>query len=103
DRSSDADPRAHCEWRLGLARKELEGRRVERESVEDARDAERLAQLARARAERTRRLEPPPLAHRLEPVRGLERPHERRLGASLLGADEVEAPVDAVRAIDVGV
>ena len=73
------------------------------ESVEDAGDPERLAELARAGAERALRLEPAPLAHRLEPVRRLERPHERRLGASLLGADEVEAPVDAVRAIDVRV
>src|SRR4029079_8703776 len=84
-------------------RAELERRLVERQPVEDACDAERLTELARARAERSLGLEPPPPTHRVEPGRRLYLARERRLGASLLRADEVEAPVDAVRAIDVGV
>src|SRR5207247_2986832 len=85
DRPRDADPPADRERRFRQAREELERRLVERQPVEDARDAERLAELARARAECARRLQPAPLAHRLEPRCWLERPHERRLGAPFLG------------------
>src|SRR5438552_9354511 len=55
-RARDPDPAAHRELRLRLPRQELERRLVERQPVEDTRDPERLAELARTRAERPRRL-----------------------------------------------
>ena len=68
-----------------------------------ARDAERLAEPPRPGAEQPRVVEPAPLAHRLEPVRRLERPHEHGARDALVLADEVQAPVDAVGAVDVRV
>ena len=65
-------------------RVQLEGRRVEREPVVGARDAERLAEPARAGAEEALVLEPAARAHRVEPVRRLERAHEDRRGDALL-------------------
>ena len=64
---------------------------------------ERLAEAARAGAEQALVVEAAPLAHLLEARRRLERADERGLGDSLAAAHEVEAPVDAVRAVDVGV
>jgi hypothetical protein len=64
-------------------------------------DAERLAEPTGPGAEEQRRVEPAAHAHPLETVRWLERPHEHRARHTLLLADEVETPVDAVRAVDV--
>ena len=46
---------------------------------------------------------PAPRAHDVELARRLERSDQNRLGAAGLVADEVQAPVDAVRAVDVRV
>src|SRR5206468_9330462 len=102
-RPRDADPRADDERRLCLAREELERRLVERQTVLAPGQSEPLAELAGTGTERSFRLEPTPLAHRLEAARRLERPHEGRLRPPFIAADEVEAPVDAVGAIDVRV
>ena len=68
-----------------------------------ARDAECLAEPARPAAEEPWVVEPAPLAHRVETVRRLERAHEHRVRDALVLADEVQAPVDPVRAVDVRV
>src|SRR5205085_1622283 len=60
-----------------------------------------LAELPRTRAQCTICKSAPALAHLLEPVLGRERTDERRLRPALDVAHEVQAPVDAVRAIDV--
>src|SRR5215204_6135246 len=101
----DADARTNRGLRryVGAAGAELERRALERQAVMHDRDAERLADLAGPRAERARIVEPAPLAHRLEPGRRLERPDQHGAGAALRLADEVQAPVDAVGAVDIGI
>jgi hypothetical protein len=47
---------------------------------------------ARTRAEQAHGLEPAPLAHRVEPVHGLERAYQCGRG---FRADDVQAPVDS--------
>ena len=84
-------------------RDELERRRIERKAVVLARDAERLAQTPRPGGEQSVVVEAAPLAHQLEPSGRLESPDQHRCGAPLVLADEVQAPVDPVGAVDVGV
>ena len=69
-----------------------------------ARDAERLAQPPRARG-RAARASSSPRRRRIcsRPSRRLERADQHRGGAPLLLADEVQAPVDPVGAVDVRV
>ena len=66
-------------------------------------DRERLADPARARAQEPHVVEPPAPPHLTEPVRRLERADQDGVGDALGLADEVDAPVDPVRAVDVGV
>jgi len=66
-------------------------------------DGERLAEPAWPAAEQPWVVEAPALAHQVEAVSWLERAHEHRVRNSLAFADEVQAPVDPVRAVDVGV
>ena len=74
---------------------------VERQTVVVARDAERLAEPSRAGAEQPRIDETASLLHQLDPVRRLEPSDQHRRCTPLVLADEVQAPVDAVRAVDV--
>ncbi len=99
-RLRDPDPRPPRDRRVITGGAKLERRLVERQAVVRCCDPERLREAAGARAEQARVVEAAPLAHLVEPVRRLERAHERgRRGA----AHQVQAPVDAVGAIDVGV
>ena len=85
-----------------LRRAQRERRPVERQPVERTRDPERLAQPTRARAEQPYVVDPAPRAHRVEPR---SRARARGSGSARdarRAADEVEAPVDPVGAIDVG-
>src|SRR4051794_41378579 len=101
----DADARTNRGLRryVGAAGAELERRAVERQAVVHDRDAERLAELAGPRAERARILDAAPAPHRLEARRRLDRPDQHGAGAALRLADEVQAPMDAVGAVDIGV
>src|SRR5207253_1904920 len=101
-RARDPDPRAANDLRPAVAGEQFEGRPVKRETVELARHAERLAETARPAAEQAWVVEAAPLAHRIDAVRRLERAHEHRVGHALVLADEVQAPVDPVRAVYVG-
>ena len=47
-------------------------------------------------------VEPTALSHHLQPVRRLQRPNQDRGAVARLTTDAVEAPVDSVRAIHVG-
>src|SRR6266568_1214576 len=67
------------------------------------RDRERLTELSGSRTERAHGVEPAAYALGVNPVRRLERAHENRFRNSLHTADEIQAPVDAVRAVDVRV
>ena len=66
-------------------------------------DPERLAEAARTRAQEPGVVEPAPLAHGIEAYGRLEGTNQDRARNSLPLADEVEAPVDAVGAVDVRV
>ncbi len=67
-----------------------------------AADAEGLREPAGAGAEQVRVGEAAALGHQLEADGRLERAHEHRLARAHLGtADDVQAPVDPVRAVDV--
>ena len=86
-----------------VARKERERRAVERQSVVLARHAQRLAEPARAGREQSDVVETAPVAHPVEAMGRLQRPQQDRRRRALLLADEVEAPVDPVGAVDVRV
>src|SRR5215218_9003022 len=81
----DADARTDRGLRryAGAAGAELERRAVERQAVMHDRDAERLAELARPRAERARIVEAAPPPHRLDPSRRLERPDQHGVARRL--------------------
>ena len=100
----DPDPRA----RHDLDRRPRRGRSSNGGSssaqpVVLARDGERLAEAARARSRAAagRRALAAPAS--LDTCGRLERPDQDRVGDALAAADEVQAPVDAVGAVDVGV
>ena len=65
--------------------------------------AERLAQPPRPGAEQPLVPDPAPRAHHVEPLRRLERADQHRIRDADVLADEVQAPVDPVRAVDVRV
>jgi len=75
---------------------------VEAHAVERAGDAERLAEPAGPRAEETLVGEAAAFAHLRDPRGRLQRAEQYPRAVADRHADEVEAPVDAVRAIDVG-
>ena len=66
-------------------------------------DREGLTELARPRAQLSQVLHPATLPLQLDAGGRLERANEDRLGIVPAAADEVQAPVDPVRAIDVRV
>jgi penicillin-binding protein 1A len=97
----DADARGGDDLRRLVGGDQLEGRPIETRAVVLRRDAERLGQPARARAEERGIVEAPPCAHDVEPVRGLERAQEHGGSRPHVAADDVRAPVDAVGAVHV--
>jgi hypothetical protein len=97
DARSDGDrdrrrPALEPKWRL-----------VQRQAVLRPRDAQGLAQATRAGAELPHRLDAAPCPHDLQPGGGLDRPDQHGTAQRLGTADGVEAPVQAVGAIDIGV
>src|SRR5262249_30609981 len=100
-----ADPDARADRKLDLlrARNELEWRPVERKAVVRAGDAERLADAPRPRAQQPLALDAAAAAHRRDAPRRLERPDKHRARRTCRLAHEVETPVDAVGAIDIGI
>src|SRR5579862_4270198 len=79
DGAGDPDACPDRDLGLRLARDQPERWPVERHPVARARDAERLAELPRAGAERPLAVEPAARAHRIEAVGGRERADERGL------------------------
>ncbi len=65
------------------------------------RDGERLTEAARTGAEQPHRVETASVSHLGETVGRLERANQDGAGAPFLLANDVEAPVDPVRPIDV--
>src|SRR6266404_1796793 len=102
-RLGEPDARADGDVDVLRARAYLEWRRIERKGVLRAGDAERLAQASRPRAQQALVRDAAAAAHRGEALRGRERADEHRAGTALRLAYEVEAPVHAVGAVDIGV
>src|SRR5712691_678011 len=98
----DPDPWPDGDRRTTAARVKLEWRLVESKPVLGASDAERLAQAARAGAQQPLILDVTPALHGSDAGRGLQRPDQHRARAAFALADEVEAPMDAVGAVDIG-
>ena len=65
------------------------------------RDAECLRQLARARAQRSLAMQAAAAVHRGNAVGWLKRTDQHGTGRAFLLADEIQAPMDAVGAIDI--
>ena len=78
------------------------GGAIERQSVVRDGDAERFRQFARTRTQRALVVQPAPAAHRRYPMGRLQRTDQDRAGRALFFADEIDAPMDAVGAIDIG-
>src|SRR5215468_4376344 len=102
-RLGEPDARADGDVDVLRARAYLERRLIKRKAVLRVGDAERLAQASRSRAQQALVGDAPAAAHRGQALRGCERADQHRAGATLRLAYEVEAPVHAVRAVDVGV
>ena len=86
---------------LAAAGPQFERRRVERKPVVLTGHTERLAEAARTCAEQARVVDAATCPHQIEAGERLERADEHRVRDSLRLADEVEAPVHAVGAVDV--
>lgn len=67
------------------------------------RDAERLAQLARPRAQQPHIVDAAPLAHGIESRHGFNGAYQHARAMARLAAHKIQAPVDAVRAVDISV
>src|SRR5690606_12223451 len=84
-----------------IRRQQAERRRIDGHAVVPQVDAERLADPPRTGAQQAIVPRSATGPHAIEPVHWLDRTHEHAGPVPLLATDDVEAPVDAVRAIDV--
>ncbi len=102
-RLGDADPRPDQDLARTFPPAQCKRRPVERKPVMPARDAERLGEPSRSRAEQAIRLYPAPGPHGRQSRARLERPDQDRAGDALALADEIETPVHPIGAVDIGV
>ena len=102
DGLGDADPDAGRDLHILRPRMQRDRRPVQRQGVVRDGDAERFGQLARARAQRVHIDRMAAAAHRGQAMRRLQRADQHGGGRAFLLADEVDAPVDAVGAVDIG-
>src|SRR5712691_3530494 len=102
-RLGDPDARAGDYLDVFRAGKNRERRRIEREPVLRVGDAERLAQPPRTRAQQPLVGRTAAPAHGGKPERRRECADQDGAGDAFRLADEIEAPVDAVGAVDIGV
>ena len=86
-----------------IGRHEREAWRLDACAVVRSREPERLREPARPGAEQPVRHGTAPCPHLVEAVRRLERAEQDRRSVSRCAADDVRAPVDPVRAVDVEV
>src|SRR5215213_4691145 len=86
-----AEPRMQREWRL-----------IQRQRIVFDGDAERLAELAGPGTQRALLLQAAAAAHRRQTVGRLQRADQHGAGRACRLADEIQAPVDAVGAVDIG-
>src|SRR5260370_38956368 len=102
DRFLNPDPQPRPDRNLADPRMKRDRRGVECEAIVLIGDAERLGQLARSRAQRPPLVQSAPAAHRGKAVGRLQGADQDRAGGAFLLADEIDAPMDAVGAVDIG-
>src|SRR5262249_18967358 len=97
--NADADARCDFGPRVGCA--QFEGGAMEPQAVRRMRDGERLAEPARARAQKPLLADAAPAFHRGDPLHRLERADQDRARRACRLADEIHAPMDAVGSVDI--
>src|SRR6266568_3392318 len=102
-RLGDADARPDQDLDRTFPRAQGKRRPVERKAIMLPRDAERLGEPPRSRAEQAIRLYPAPGSHGHQSRARLECPDQNRAGDALALADEIDAPVHPIGAVDIGV
>src|SRR5258708_1159497 len=103
DRHPYPHPPTNRNLGCGQSRAEFKSRGLEREPVVVAGDAQCLAQASRTGAEPALVRDPAVPAHGRDAIGRLECPDQNGAGAAGGLADEIEAPVNAIRAINIGV
>src|SRR5207248_9487891 len=101
DCPGDADPQPGDDMRFARAGMQRERGTIERQAVMLIANPKRFRQLARTRAQRSLVMQSAPAPHRRNAVGRLQRPDQYRARGAFLLADEIDAPVHAVGAIDV--
>src|SRR5947209_2104285 len=97
----DADAESSGDFDRRATHPEGERRLVERQSVMLARDGKRLAKPPRTGAKQTQIVEPASFTHDFDTAARLEWAYQPRVAARL-AANEIQTPMDAVGAIDIG-
>src|SRR6266403_2001008 len=101
DGLGDADPQPGDNVRFARAGMQRDRGNIERQAVMLIANPERFRQLARTRAQRSLVMQSAPAPHRRNAVGRLQRADQNRAGGAFFLANEIDAPVDAVGAIDV--
>ncbi len=95
-------PHARDDLKLAITRVQGERGSIERQPIVGVGNAERFGQLAGPRTERTFVVEEASPPHRRDTVGRFQCADQDRAGGAGLFADEIDAPVDAVGAVDIG-
>src|SRR5260370_29674546 len=98
----NADPYPRDDVRLFRPRMQRDRRGVERQLAVLDGDGECFAELAWSRAQRSLVMQAAPAPHRCNAVGRLQGADQHRAGGTLLLADEIQAPMNAIGAIDIG-
>src|SRR3954464_8994825 len=103
DTSGDANPWSNSDLRLARALLKGERRLIQRQAVMPLADSKRLTEPTRPRTELSYVIEPAPGPHHLKTRRRLNCPDQDCAAGLVTATDEIQAPVDPVRAIDIRV
>ncbi|ODT82585.1 MAG: hypothetical protein ABS69_05025 [Nitrosomonadales bacterium SCN 54-20] len=98
----DPYTRACYNWDRIRGRGKLERRTIDRHSAMLVGDAQRLAYPARAGTEKPLIAQPSPFTHDIQPGKRFDRANQYASSMPRRTADKIQTPVNAVRAIDVG-
>jgi hypothetical protein len=101
DRLGNPDPHACHDLGFCRARIQRDRRSIQGQCIMRVGDPERLRHFARTRAERSLIVQFPPAPHGGNPMRWLKRADQNRARRTRLLADEIDAPMNAIGAIDI--
>src|SRR5216684_1970021 len=102
DRFGNTDPQPRNDVRFFRTRMQRDGRGVQRQAVVLVGNPKRFRQLARPRAQQSLIMQSTAPAHRGDAVGRLQGAEQHCTCRTLLLADEIDAPVNAIGAIDIG-